>query len=208
MYSTRDELKKWIQKGQNLDQKWPTNDSITVLMHYAIEEDAEIVELLLKTGADPHIERCVGYRPQTALSLCRDNNGTTCAALLLEHKANPDCNANGIQNLLDWLVCHNKIDHVKLLLKHRASLEVTNSEGKTPIHTAYLRKSIACFQLLVDAGAKTEGTVSEFSGAADLLSRRGKTMQAARITYWIVKKRLGRDMARLVARMVWCARWE
>lgn len=74
---------------------------------------------------------------------------------------------------------HNCFDHVKLLLEHRVSLELTNGEGETPIYTAIRTNSWDCFRLLVDAGAKTKAVVSEFFVAADLLSRRAKTMRAS-----------------------------
>lgn len=110
---------------------------------------------------------------------------------------------------MDFWVCENYFEHVKLLLQHGAPSEVVNNAGRTPVQSAFAvanRKEL--FQLLVDAGAKTEKKFPEHSWAFELLCRRAETAQAARIVYWIVKKRLGRDMARVVAQMVWDARWK
>lgn len=205
----RDEAKEYIMKGNDLD-KASMSDGKTLLMHFCETGDLEMVRLLLEKGANVNVTRTAAVFYKTAIGYAWQYRRWECAELLLEHGADPNSSLGPCWSLLDRSVVHHNIDvtSLRLLLKYKPNLESINLNGRTPVQEAANRGNFTHFQLLVDAGAETKDKqLPEW--AMKLLRCQKLTKQMARTMFWIVKKekRLGRDVARIVAEMIWSARW-
>lgn len=200
----RDQAKEYILKGYNLDEIILPYGN-TLLMHYCTHGDLELVQFLLDKGANVNISRGIrnGYRI-TALGFAWIYRKYKCAELLLKYGANPNCAVGRFGTVLDESAALKDVIYLRLLLKYKPDLESINLNGRTPVQEAANCGNFAHFQLLVDAGAETK-KLSEW--AMEWLRCRRLTKQMARTMFWIVKKRLGRDVAGIVAGMIWSARW-
>lgn len=183
---------------------------MTLLMHYCMEGDLELVKLLVEKGANINTlrddDRYGSVR--TALGFAWNYRNFPCVELLLKHGANPNSKAGWFGTALDESASNKEVAFLRLILKYKPDLESINLLGRTPLQEAAKNMFSTHFQLLVDAGAETrDKNLPEW--ANELLRCRRLTKQMARIMFWIVKKekRLGRDVARIVAEMIWSARW-
>jgi TonB family protein len=139
---------------------------IPELYQAVLREDANLVESLLKEGADPN-ELCpCGTSPLEAAVAQKKNPNI--AELLLAHGANVNArtrpNTQGSTN--DWTpvfyaVYYKRTDLVALLLKHGAKVNIVGVEGKSPLDWAKERNATDVVRQLKDAGAKDQISESE-----------------------------------------------
>lgn len=99
---------------------------------------------------------------------------------------------------------------VEMLVRARASLEARDQRGCTPLTSAVgWQRELYALRLL-DAGAQLSNVtcpVPEMFKAFSNMRQRCK--DASRAVFRMMKKRAaGRDMAHVVARMVWETRWQ
>ncbi|AZL89889.1 ankyrin repeat protein [Megavirus baoshan] len=100
------------------------------------EFDVDLIECLLKNGADTNI--ITGYSV-SALNLCFWNDGipkkerSEIFKLLLDYGANVNISACNKQTLLHNAVRINNYENVKLLLEYGADINARDNDGSTPI---------------------------------------------------------------------------
>ena len=154
--------------------------------------DIEMVELLLKHGADPNFDVGSEYfsNQYTALSAAVQDDRFETAKLLCERGADTNVNAvivHSVVNLLHFAVGERDIEFVRLLLDHGARVDVRDDDsmfpmgGGSPLHLAAdmvrrlddddsdatRRAIIEKVKLLIDRGADVDARTS--AGATPLL---------------------------------------
>ncbi|NXB28806.1 ASB10 protein, partial [Eulacestoma nigropectus] len=119
----------------------------------------DCVRLLLSSGADPEAVSEDGYRP---LHLCKSSDSIECVRQLLQHGASANSPTEEENDTaLHVAARHGLAEHVQLLLRHGAELEVKNKEGQTPLNAACAQRHqpqdmdryYRVCQLLVESGA-------------------------------------------------------
>jgi hypothetical protein len=100
------------------------------LIHAATFNRPEILEQLLRAGADPNVT-----------------------------VSNPDEDVRGETALMYAVDLPDKIRIIELLLQHGANPNLANSKGETPLHHAVGSANLAAVRRLLDAGARPSGIV-------------------------------------------------
>lgn len=182
----------------------------------------DCVQYLLEQKADPNCSDTDGIRP---IFLASDVGGDEeCVRLLLHHKAVAAncCDCEG------WTALHYAVSQdapvtlVKLLLD--AGVNVDEEESNQGFHNyhettalgsccynhmkrpAPTSNAISVVHALLDAGANPRLVYRIPDAVKMILSARSAAKRGAIAMYAIVKQRLCRDMARLVAAAVWDTR--
>ncbi|NXI82484.1 ASB10 protein, partial [Rhipidura dahli] len=131
----------------------------TALHEGCAAASTDCVRLLLSSGADPEAVSDDGYRP---LHLCRSSDSIECVRQLLQHGASANSRTEEENDTaLHVAARHGLAEHVQLLLRHGAELEVKNKEGQTPLNAACaqphqpqdMERYYRVCQLLVESGA-------------------------------------------------------
>jgi ankyrin repeat protein len=126
---------------------------LTLLHRAAIKGQTDIVELLLKEGANLEIQT---NRGRTALQTAAKHGHVDVARLLLEKGADPERTNHGGMTALHTAVNYSYIDIIKLLLEKGATLDTQNKEGRTALHMGVQNSDIEVVNLLLEKGANTE----------------------------------------------------
>ncbi|MEM9400479.1 MAG: ankyrin repeat domain-containing protein [Verrucomicrobiota bacterium] len=132
----------------------------------------DIVEHLLKSGADFNLESDAG---QTPLFGALNQQNTESAGILLQLGANPNHeNLDGVTPLI--AVAHQKSpDHLEQLLKHEVNVNAINrSTGETALHIAALYGRTENISLLLDFGADKSLRNKKNETALEIAERVGK----------------------------------
>jgi len=113
----------------------------------------QIVQLLLKNGADPNLD--YGFAnvrgPFTPLSDAVTAGHFDIARLLCQHGAHVDVSAGkNNDSLFHYAVAYLEPRFVKLLLEHKADVNKHDEYGLSPLHVAADRGDIAKGRLLLD----------------------------------------------------------
>lgn len=113
------------------------NDSMyTSLMAACFENDIELVDTLLKKGADPN-RQCSGYKFTALMIICRiaDYEDIDIILMLLKHGADPNIQDAGGYTALMWSNPDNK-KIMQILLDNGAekNINVQNNNGDTILH--------------------------------------------------------------------------
>lgn len=143
-------------------------DWITTALHQSGPHVAEILELLLESGADVRLCNNSGMN---VLMLAARNNHEEAAKLILRHKQEIDAQDNfgmtALMHLLDnW---HKPISRalLRLLLSHGASVDSRNKQGKPALLLAARMCDMPTLRMLFTAGA--DGAAVDRKGRNTLL---------------------------------------
>jgi len=147
----------------------------TPLCVAVIGGNADMVEFLLKSGADPNLrfwDKSTQQTPLTA-AIDRNNSNERIIRTLLEHKADTDARTgNGYAPLQVALLNRHKIA-VELLLKHGADVEVRDrDDGNTPL--CLMRGGRENIELLLDHKANPNAQNNEGNTPLHILVVRTK----------------------------------
>ena len=102
------------------------------------KKQRKMVELLISHGADVNMKNVKGFTP---LHFAATKAKTSTARVLLQNKADPNCQTEVKNTPLILAVCFIEVEEkqkemVKLLMSHGADVSMKNVEGFTPLHFA------------------------------------------------------------------------
>ena len=144
-----DKVKKYLDHGYDLNIK---NDSGETPLHLASEKGyKEIVELLLKKGADPNIKNV--YAGLSPLYLASVEGHKDIVELLLKYGANPNIKSDSEETPLHWASIEGYKEIVELLLNHGVDPNIKNAYGETPLYLASSNRHKDIVELLLKHGA-------------------------------------------------------
>jgi len=149
------QLAELVEKGVSLEVR--DMDNNTPLQAAIQEGQTEIVEFLLKHGADANQE--VDASRSVPLLLARD---AEMARILLEYGA--DINRRSgcqLETALHRAVIQDNWELVELLISRGADVNAKDSNGETPLHCAAGAARIAMFRLFLQKGADMD--IEDFS---------------------------------------------
>ncbi len=154
---------------------------LTPLMFACEEENLEIINLLLSSGAD--IET-TNDDHETPLLFSVMGRNAKITATLLEHGASLSAKNNDDENAL-FIACYmDQTAMVQLLLKHGAAnfIDQANHKGKTALMCAEKNRNLAITKLLLATGAKT--SLKDYKGqtALTIANNQNYPLTAERIT--------------------------
>jgi ankyrin repeat protein len=184
----------------------------TALIWAATHDEADIVKVLLRGGANVNAKDMGGY---TALLRALEKKNGAVAELLLG-QPNLEVNAQGFSGMtaLTWYVWSGNEPNVKSLLERGANPNLSDADGDTPLHGAAQRGNLKVLQMLLAAGAdpnarnKVGGTPLMWAGvygqeaAARVLIEKGadaalKDEQGLTASAWAAKNKRD-ELARLL----------
>lgn len=142
------------------------HEGYTALLVAATVEACDIAGLLIEAGARPNHERInpENHLVVTPLNVALSTRNTALMKLLLEKGANAKGKSQEVEGetspILFQAFTKGRIEHIKLLLDHGASVEELDSRGHPPLYAAlkHLGKGARgpVVNLLLDKGAKVE----------------------------------------------------
>ena len=139
-----------LENGAKIHDKEP--DTENTPLHFAVENRHDnVVETLLKLGADVDTKNIHGYTPlMTAFS----QNQIAIAKMLLKNNANLKEATDKLgTNPLHIAVKKGHLDLIALLIEHGADIECRKKDGLTALLYAVGYKNIDALQILIDHGA-------------------------------------------------------
>ncbi|XP_032218348.2 inversin [Nematostella vectensis] len=127
----------------------PDVDRRTPLHWAAYQGNHKCVKLLLSKGANWKSKDKEGRTP---LHFAASYNSCKCLNLLLKTagKGEVDDPDNNSMTALHWGASFGNGDHVKLLLKYKASITAQDSEKKTPLHWAATNQNASVVKLILE----------------------------------------------------------
>ncbi|CCF39136.1 hypothetical protein CH063_10050 [Colletotrichum higginsianum] len=128
-------------------------------LHLAVRNNhPDAVDVLIKLGANVNARQTSkdGAVP-TALWQAGWNRNLDIATKLLEAGADPDARGKDKSTVLHLAVAKRWPEMVKLLVKHKASLNAQTSDRRRPLHAAVWIKDLAMVRLLLEKGAAVDG---------------------------------------------------
>ncbi|CAB0037553.1 unnamed protein product [Trichogramma brassicae] len=162
-FGCKEVVEKFLQLGQ--DVHCLAQKSVDPPLHLALEnEHKEVVELLLKSGADPNLANKDGLTPLHTVCSTNDDyhlaNRETLAELLLNYEADPNlANKDGSSPL--HVICnkHGNSNLAKILLKttdgqsKKVQVNAVDNFGRTPLQIAVANLLPDMVDVLLDYGA-------------------------------------------------------
>jgi len=141
----------------NFDKTYiPTDKDGRTALHYAIINGSkEIVDLLLKSGADINAK---DKRSLTPLFVASVFGNEDIMKLLLENNADPNARDNEKETPIFYAIFRstklkNAKEVVKILLRYGADVNAVNKNGRTLLHLAVSYADLDLIKLLVENGA-------------------------------------------------------
>jgi ankyrin repeat protein len=138
-----EKVKKVLLKGKVDINQQDELGLTTPLISAVYLENIEIVELLLKNGADPNLKDCYD---ETALTIAVKKN-IKLATLLIEHKA--DVNGEALMHATGY----GNIESVVLLIEHKADVNRQDHFGETALMNAARNGNEKLTTLLIEHNA-------------------------------------------------------
>ncbi|MGL5725366.1 ankyrin repeat domain-containing protein [Cetobacterium sp.] len=157
-------IKKFIQNGFDPNYRIEKLKSSTALILLSIEENEEIIELLLKYGANPNIKADDGSTP---LIVASANGNLETAKLLLEYGANPNIKADDGTTALIIGAEYQQIEIIKLLLKYGADSNIKDNNGTTALIFSTEVKYREMVKLLLEHGSNPN--IKDNNGTTSLM---------------------------------------
>ncbi|OMO96291.1 Tetratricopeptide TPR-1 [Corchorus olitorius] len=158
---------KYLVEELKLDVDTRDEDGETPLLHAARQGHTLTAKYLLEHGANPAIPSDLGA---TALHHAAGLGNIELLKYLLDKGAEVDSQSDAGTPLV-WAAGHGQHDAVKVLLEHQANPNAETEDNITPLLSAVAAGSLACLDLLVQAGAKvniTAGGATPLHIAADI----------------------------------------
>lgn len=120
-----------ITVGAYVDWKDPNNSDYSALMEAVFYNKPEIVEMLLKAGADPNTQDNIRI---SALHLCSSKRSKyECFKALMKYDVNINIQNRGGQTPLHWAAYWNNSKVVKDLIEAGADPLITDDMGHIPL---------------------------------------------------------------------------
>lgn len=120
-----------IIMGADIDWNDPNNDDYSALIEAVVHNKPEIVEMLLKAGADPNSHDNIRI---SALHLCSSKRSRyECFKALMKYDVNINIQNRGGQTPLHWAVNWNNSKVVKDLIEAGADPFITDDMGQIPL---------------------------------------------------------------------------
>lgn len=144
------EVCKYLLEELKLDVDTRDEDGETPLIHAARQGHTDTAKYLVESGANPAIASDLGA---TALHHSAGIGNIELLKFLLSR--GPDVNSQSDAGTpLIWAAGHAQQEAVKLLLEHHANPNAETDDDITPLLSAVAAGSLACLDLLIQAGAK------------------------------------------------------
>ncbi|KAH7864121.1 hypothetical protein Vadar_026028 [Vaccinium darrowii] len=160
------EVCKYLVEELKLDVDTKDEDGETPLLHAARQGHIATVKYLMECGANANIPSELGA---TALHHAAGNGDIELLRFLLSKGVDIDSQSDAGTPLV-WAAGHGQQHAVKLLLEHRADPNAETEDNITPLLSSVAAGSLACLELLIQAGAKvniTAGGATPLHIAAD-----------------------------------------
>jgi ankyrin repeat protein len=135
---------------KSADVNAPAADGTTALQWAVQRDDAGMVEMLLRAGANPRTVNSYGVAP---VGIAAVNGNAAVLRLLLDAGASPDAGLSAGETPLMTAARTGAIEPLKLLLAHGASVNARDTRGQTALMWAGARNNANAVRLLVEAGA-------------------------------------------------------
>ncbi|XVF42212.1 hypothetical protein PTKIN_Ptkin01aG0342300 [Pterospermum kingtungense] len=160
------EVCKYLLEELKLDVDTKDEDGETPLLHAARQGHTLTTKYLLDHGANPAIPSDLGA---TALHHSAGIGNIELLKYILATSVDVDAQSDAGTPLV-WAAGHAQHDAVKFLLEHHANPNAETEDNITPLLSAVAAGSLACLDLLIQAGAKvniTAGGATPLHIAAD-----------------------------------------
>ncbi len=165
------ELTKALKMGANINFKFKEEGGLTPLMAASFSGHADVVEILLKAGADTSIRGPLGGQAiHLAVGQCREK----VVEKLLAAKVKLDTTDKGLTPLMMGMT-ENCAGTISLLLAAGDPVNAVQPDGWTPLMHAAAVGSPKVVSLLLKAGADREQKNAEGDTAADVATKAGHT---------------------------------
>ncbi|XP_039067278.1 ankyrin-1-like isoform X2 [Hibiscus syriacus] len=160
------EVCRFLLEELKLDVDTGDEDGETPLLHAARQGHTLTAKYLLERGANPSIPSDLGA---TALHHSAGIGNIELLKHMLAMGVEVDSQSDAGTPLV-WAAGHGQHDAVKVLLEHNANPNAETEDNVTPLLSAVAAGSLACLDLLIQAGAKvniTAGGTTPLHIAAD-----------------------------------------
>jgi ankyrin repeat protein len=144
------ELCQFLLEELKLNVDTKDEDGETPLIHAARQGHVATVKYLIERGANPAIASELGA---TALHHAAGIGNTELLSYLLSRDVEVNSQSDAGSPLI-WAAGHAQPEAVKILLDKNADPNGENDDNITPLLSAVAAASLACVQLLIQAGAK------------------------------------------------------
>ncbi|XP_007030542.2 PREDICTED: ankyrin-1 [Theobroma cacao] len=161
------EVCKYLLEELKLDVDTKDEDGETPLLHAARQGHTVTAKYLLEHGANPSIPSDLGA---TALHHSAGIGNIELLKYLLAKGVEVDSQSDSGTPLV-WAAGHGQHDASKVLLEHHANPNAETEDNITPLLSAVAAGSLACLDLLIQAGAKVNviaGGATPLHIAADI----------------------------------------
>ncbi|KAI8546076.1 hypothetical protein RHMOL_Rhmol07G0088100 [Rhododendron molle] len=160
------EVCKYLVEELKLNVDTKDEDGETPLLHAARQGHITTVKYLIECGANANIPSELGA---TALHHAAGTGDIELMRFLLSKGVDIDSQSDAGTPLI-WAAGHAQQDALKVLLEHHADPNAETEDGITPLLSSVAAGSLACLELLIQAGAKvniTAGGATPLHIAAD-----------------------------------------
>ncbi|XP_058226113.1 uncharacterized protein LOC131334839 [Rhododendron vialii] len=160
------EVCKYLVEELKLNVDTKDEDGETPLLHAARQGHITTVKYLIECGANANIPSELGA---TALHHAAGIGDIELMRFLLSKGVDIDSQSDAGTPLI-WAAGHAQQDAVKVLLEHHTDPNAETEDGITPLLSSVAAGSLACLELLIQAGAKvniTAGGATPLHIAAD-----------------------------------------
>ncbi|XP_006177557.2 LOW QUALITY PROTEIN: ankyrin repeat domain-containing protein 7 [Camelus ferus] len=144
-----EKLKQYLQLKKH-DVNMLDREHRTPLHLACANGNSNIVSLLIEKQCKESVWNGANRSPSTK-AVQRDKE--SCAAILLEHGADPNLVDLDGNTALHYAACHPSISLVEKLLEHKANLEAQNKDGYTPLLLAITENNAEMVEFLLKRGA-------------------------------------------------------